>query len=160
MAGLFNNDFIEYIELLNKYQVEYFLLGGIAVNVYGYRRSTGDMDIFVKPTKVNHLRIQKVHHDFGMHMGEMELLDNFLNTDKFDVYTFGVSPIQIDVMTRCAGLVFDDVFSRTKFYEITPEVEIRVIHINDLLEAKKASGRPRDLADIHELKKLLGYDRD
>lgn len=32
------------------------LLGGMAVNLHGYRRSTGDMDLFVNPTKENDMR--------------------------------------------------------------------------------------------------------
>jgi len=51
MADIFNNDFLEYIDLLNKHNVEYLLVGGMAVNLHGYRRATGDMDIFVNPTK-------------------------------------------------------------------------------------------------------------
>jgi len=58
MPDIFNQDFLEYIELLNKHNVEYVLVGGIAVNIYGYRRSTGDMDLFVNPTKENHLKLR------------------------------------------------------------------------------------------------------
>ncbi len=96
MSDIFNKDFLEYIQLLNNHEVEYILLGGMAVNLHGYRRASGDMDIFVNPTKENHKKLFEVHREFGMFMGEMESLSNFLDTKKYDVYTFGVSPIQID----------------------------------------------------------------
>ncbi len=83
--NIFNPDFTDYIELLNKHQVEYMLVGGMAVNVHGYRRSTGDMDLFVNPTEANHIKLKMVHFEFGMFMGEMELLSNFLDTKKYDV---------------------------------------------------------------------------
>jgi hypothetical protein len=31
-----------FLELLNKYKVEYILIGGMAVNVHGYSRPTGE----------------------------------------------------------------------------------------------------------------------
>lgn len=154
MANLFNQDFLEYVQLLNKHEVEYILVGGMAVNLHGYRRTTGDMDLFVNPTKENHLKIRRVHHEFGMFLGEMETLSNFLNTGKYDVYTFGMSPIQIDVMTACKGISFDEAFEAAKSFEIEPGTSVTVVHFNDLIIAKKASNRPRDIADIHELEKV------
>jgi hypothetical protein len=44
---IFNEDFQDFIELLNKYDVEYMLVEGYAVIIRGYSRSTGDMDIWV-----------------------------------------------------------------------------------------------------------------
>ena len=48
MPNLFNVDFVEFLQLLDKYQVEYLLVGGYAVILHGYNRSTGDMDLWVK----------------------------------------------------------------------------------------------------------------
>lgn len=153
MADIFNQDFLEYIECLNKHNVQYLLVGGLAVNLHGYRRATGDMDIFVNPTRENHEKLKKTHVDFGLHMGEMAFLENFLNTNKYDVYTFGVSPCQIDVMTHCKGIVFEEVHERAR--EIVVEnVPIKVIHYNDLKIAKSTTNRLRDKADIEELEKI------
>jgi hypothetical protein len=40
-------DFKEFLQSLNKNQVEYLLVGGYAVGYHGYPRATGDMDIWV-----------------------------------------------------------------------------------------------------------------
>ncbi|MFY0687948.1 MAG: hypothetical protein JXQ90_12330 [Cyclobacteriaceae bacterium] len=149
-----NTDFQDYLLLLNKYDVQYLLVGGMAVNMYGYRRSTGDMDLFINPTAENHEKLKKVHSEFGMHMGEMERLENFLNTDTYDVYTFGVSPIQIDIMTKCKGLDFEGAFSNRDQLTISRGLVISIVDLHDLMSAKQASGRHRDLADIEELKKI------
>jgi predicted nucleotidyltransferase len=154
MTGLFNSDFYDYIQLLNKNDVEYVLVGGMAVNIHGYRRSTGDMDLFVNPTVENHKKLKKVHLDFGMHMGQMDILGNFLDTSKYDVFTFGVSPIQIDLMTACKGLTFHEAYSNAIKYEIKDNLEVNVIHYRDLIVAKKASDRTRDRADVEELTKI------
>ncbi|ADR22798.1 hypothetical protein MATR_33560 [Marivirga tractuosa] len=153
MLNIFNADFKEYIQTLNKYKVSYLLVGGLAVNVYGYRRSTGDMDVFVKADSENHKRMRKVHSEFGMHMGEMEVEEFFVDNDRYDVFTFGVSPVQIDIMTKCKGLKFDEAFDASKIVNIEG-VDVRVVSKHDLIVAKQASDRTRDRADIEELKKL------
>ena len=152
--SIFNSDFLEYIELLNYHKVEYVLVGGMAVNLHGYRRTTGDMDIFVNPTPQNHLKLRKVHLDFGMHMGEMDLLENFINTSKFDVFTFGNSPIQIDVLTVCKGIAFKMAQESAIEYDIDDGLKVSVIDYRTLISTKKASNRLRDQADIEELEKV------
>lgn len=154
MADLFNEDFVEYIQLLNKYEVEYVLLGGMAVNLHGYRRSTGDMDLFVNPTQANHSKMKKVHGKFGMMMGEMEKVENFTDTLKYDVYTFGVSPVQIDIMTACKGITFEEAYQSSQRFIIDKIVPINVVEYHVLVKAKKASNRTRDIADVEELEKI------
>ena len=153
MADLFSKDFLEYLELLNTNDVEYVLLGGMAVNLHGYRRSTGGMGVFVNPTPENHIRLKNVHYDFEMMMGEMEHLENFLNTEKYDVYTFGTSPIQIDVLTACKGITFDEAYTNAEFYDIYG-VNVRVVSFETLLKVKSATKRTRDIADVEELRKI------
>lgn len=152
--NIFNDDFIDYIKLLNRHEVEYMLVGGMAVNFYGYRRSTGDMDLFVNPTEENHIKLRRVHAEFGMHMGEMEILSNFLDTSKFDVYTFGVSPVQIDIMTKCKGIDFNEAYKSVVAIKIDTDFEIKLIHYEQLIAAKQASGRTRDKADIEQLEQV------
>jgi hypothetical protein len=154
MSNIFDHNFQEYIQLLNEHEVEYILVGGMAVNIHGYRRTTGDMDLFVNPTRENHLKLSKVHRDFEMHMGEMEDINNFLDTDKYDVYTFGVSPIQIDVMTKCKGIDFKTARSSSIVTKIEDHLSIVVINYNDLIKTKKATNRLRDQVDIQELGKI------
>lgn len=47
MGNIFNEDFRDFIDACNKRDVRYILVGGIAVVLYGYMRTTGDMDIWV-----------------------------------------------------------------------------------------------------------------
>ncbi len=105
--------------------MEYILVGGMAVNLHGYRRATGDMDIFVNPTQENHHKLFKVHREFGMLMGKMESLSNFLDTKKYDVYTFGVSPVQIDLMTACKGIKFSEAYISAVKYKTENGVDVK-----------------------------------
>jgi hypothetical protein len=53
MADLFDKDHQKFIKLLNKFKVEYLLIGGVAVNLYGYSRGTGDIDVCIGPSNSN-----------------------------------------------------------------------------------------------------------
>lgn len=45
MGNIFNPDFKEFLLALNKHNVEYIIVGGYAVILHGYSRTTGDIDI-------------------------------------------------------------------------------------------------------------------
>ena len=150
MGDIFNDDFIDFIACLNKCEVEYLLVGGYSVILYGYARTTGDMDIWVSPTKDNYKKIVKAFGDFGMAIFDMTE-GNFLNTAKYDVFRFGTSPVQIDLMTKVKGLDFDSAFSHAVWFE-TDGIKVKVIHINELRRAKSESNRPKDIDDLENLK--------
>lgn len=153
MGNIFNPDFLEYLQLLNQLEVEYVLVGGMAVNLHGYQRSTGDMDLFVNPTNENHNKLKKVHFEYGMPMGEMISVDNFLNTKVYDVFTFGGGFYKIEILTVCKGLNFEETLKNSMITKIE-DVEITYANYNSLVKAKKASGRAKDLNDIEELEKI------
>lgn len=77
MANLFNQDFQDFIEAFNSFEVEYILVGGYAVILHGYIRSTGDMDIWVNKTIKNYQKIKKALNQFGAPcFSENEFLGN------------------------------------------------------------------------------------
>ena len=78
--------------------------------------------------------------------------ENFLRNNKFDVFTFGVPPVCIDLMIKVKGLTFEESYNQAEIHHIE-NIELRVIHINHLLQAKKASNRPKDQDDIQQLTK-------
>lgn len=150
MADLFNQDFRDFLQALNARNVEYILVGGMAVILHGYVRTTGDMDVWVNRTRENYQKIIEAFSDFGMPLFDMTEA-NFLS-DSFDVWSFGVSPIKIELLTAVKGLNFDEAFKNAQFY--TEEgISIRFLHLNNLIQSKKASGRYKDLDDIDQLDK-------
>lgn len=151
MADMFSKDLQEFIEALNKAEVEYILVGGYAVVLHGYSRTTGDVDIWVNPTSENYRRVADAFQVFGMPLFDMTE-PKFLNTRDYDVFSFGVPPNAIDLMTKVKGLDFDQAFQDSSIYEFE-DLSLRLISYQNLIEAKQASGRTRDLADIEQLKK-------
>ena len=41
------------LQVFEKHKVDYMIVGGFAVNRYGYNRTTGDLDVYLKDTKEN-----------------------------------------------------------------------------------------------------------
>lgn len=149
--NIFNPDFQDFIKALNQNDVEYLLVGGYAVILHGYSRTTGDIDIWVKPDQANYEKLVRAFAQFGMPMFDITLA-KFLQVDKYDVYTFGKPPVAIDVMTAVKGLDFDGAISRATWHEFE-DFQVRVIQFDDLITAKKEAGRLRDLNDIEQLNK-------
>ena len=149
MPNLFNDDFRDFIIALNEQEVRYLLVGGYSVILHGYSRTTGDMDIWVDRTKDNYLNLKKAFVQFGMPVFDMTE-ENFLSHPAWDVFTFGKPPVAIDLMLQLKGLDFDEAFNRSVIFS-DEELEVRTIHKNDLIQAKKSAGRNKDLNDLENL---------
>jgi hypothetical protein len=150
MTDLFNEDFEDFIKALNNQNVEYILVGGMAVILHGYVRTTGDMDIWVNKTKDNYQKLVFAFKEFRMPVFDMSE-ENFLS-DQYDVWMFGVSPVKIEVMTSLKGLEFKEAFESSQTHT-EEKISIRFLDLQSLIKAKKASGRFKDLDDIEQLTK-------
>ena len=146
----FEKDFVDFIRLCNKHQVEYLVVGGLAVVVHGYPRFTGDMDIWMKISDDNAKKMLEVIKDFGMTSLGITKADLL---EKDGVIQFGVRPVRIDIMNDLAGISFDEAYEKKK--QLTrADVVINFIGLNDLLISKKVAGRKQDKADIQKLKRI------
>ena len=152
MSNIFNDDFRDFINELNIAEVKYILVGGFAVILNGYSRSTGDMDIWVDRTSENYKKIKLAFHNFEMPVFDMTE-DNFLNHPIWDVFTFGVPPCAIDVMVNMKGLAFNDCYETAVNFE-DEGIFIRTLFLDQLIQAKTAAARPKDFDDIENLKRL------
>jgi hypothetical protein len=124
------------------------LVGGYAVILHGYIRSTADMDVWVNKTKENYIALVKALKEFGVPVfSEEEFLGN-----EFDVWSFGREPNKIEIMSKVKGLLFDETFVQSNLYNESGLL-IRYIHFKHLLMAKEAAGRFKDKDDIEQLLK-------
>ena len=149
MGNIFNDDFRDFIFALNEQEVEYMLVGGYAVILNGYRRSTGDMDIWVNVTAANHKRLFNAYMSFGLPTSDISE-ENFLNNIEIEVFTYGVPPVCIEIMKVLKGCDFAEAYQLSNVFDEN-DLKIRYIHVDTLIQAKKASGRYKDLDDIEKL---------
>ena len=148
MANLFNDDFADFLEACSVNKVEFLLVGGYAVILHGYIRSTADMDIWVNKTSENYLKLAKAFKDFGAPIfSENDFLGN-----AYDVWGIGVEPNKIEIMSEVKGIEFSECLEVCKRMPLK-NFEVPYIHLKHLLQAKEAAGRFKDKADIEQLKK-------
>jgi len=150
MGNIFNVDFLDFIQALNDAEVEYMLVGGYATIIHGYNRTTGDLDIWVNQTKKNYISLEKAFEQFQMPVFDMTI-KRFLNDRSVDVFSFGRPPVSIDIITKLKGLEFEQVWINVEEKEIDEKIKVKVIHVNDLITAKKASNRSKDQDDVEHL---------
>ncbi len=149
MPNIFNSDFREFILALNNNKVEYILVGGYAVILHGYRRTTGDLDIWVNTTKENYHKLLKAYTEFCLPATDITA-DNFLRNDNIEVFTYGIPPVCIEIMKVVKGCNFLEAYKTSEVYNENG-LTIRFLHLNTLIQAKKAAGRYKDLDDIEKL---------
>lgn len=144
---MLSQDFKEFVELLNKHEVEYLIVGGYAVGVHGYPRYTGDLDVWINPTMVNAQKMIRVINDFGFSSFGLTEVD-FIKLG--NVIQMGYPPFRIDILTKIDGVEFLDCY-QNKLIIQHDQIAMIFIGINDLKKNKQASGRLKDLDDLANL---------
>ena len=142
-----NRDWKEFIESLNRAEVRYLIVGGIAVAAHGHVRYTKDLDVWVEASKENALRIVAAIDDFGL--GSLELVPADFEQERL-IVQLGYEPKRIDILTKISGVTFSEAFPDAVFTELM-SVPTRVIDKKRLCTNKLASGRLQDLADVEAL---------
>lgn len=105
------------------------------------------MDIWVASNRTNAEKVVQVLCEFGFST-ETVMSEIFERPNQ--VIRMGVPPICIDVITSASGVDFSACYARRQTHTVD-EVEIAVIHPDDLRANKKASARPKDLDDLEHL---------
>jgi predicted nucleotidyltransferase len=147
---LISKDFKEFAELLEKNEVNYLVIGGFAVNFHGYPRYTKDIDIWIQAEEATIQKLLITLNEFGF--GSLGLCEkDFLNKD--NIIQLGYEPNRIDLLVSVDGLDFKNAYEKKIVYE-SDGVKMNFVSIDDLIIAKKTSGRPQDLADADYLTKL------
>ena len=140
-------DFKEFLKSLNSNRVEYLLIGGYAVGIYGYVRATNDLDIWVNTTPENAAAIHRALLEFGF-AGDILTSDLFLVPN--NIVRMGVPPIRIEILTSVSGVVFGPCYAEKEMIQVE-DLMVPVISLARLRENKAATGRTKDLADLENL---------
>ena len=143
----FPKDFAEFVTLLEKHKVEYLVVGGYAVGFWGHIRFTGDLDIWLKPSAENAVKILSAISDFGFASLKLKKEDF---TTVGNVIQLGYPPLRIDLLNDIDGVTFDECY-KNKIVESFDGFTYKFISYDDLIKNKKSSGRNKDLADLDNL---------
>jgi predicted nucleotidyltransferase len=144
---MINKDFKQFIELLNKNNVRYLVVGGYALAFHGFPRYTKDIDFWVWVNEENAKNLVKTLKEFGFSSLDLKE-DDFLNPGY--VVQLGRPPARIDLLTSVTGLDFEECYESRVHIEIQGS-EIDFIDLENFKKNKKAVGRHQDLADLENL---------
>lgn len=142
-----NRDFVEMLAALSEAKADFLVIGAHAVGVHATPRATGDLDLWVRPTNTNALRVWEACAKFGAPLHDLTIDD--LQADDV-VYQIGIVPNRIDILTSVGGVTFDEAWPRRALVKLWG-LTVPVIGRADLIASKRAAGRPRDLADVADL---------
>lgn len=133
-------------------KVKYITIGGFAVNIYGYNRSTGDIDIFLEDTIENRINLRKALK--SINLGDFETIETMQFIPGWTDFSLSYG-LRLDVMTAVKGLEDKSFSSLLEDATIVMigETPVYFIDYDNLIIAKKASNRPKDILDIEELRK-------
>jgi hypothetical protein len=139
-----NRDFEEMLAALCAAGAEFLLVGAHALAAHGVPRATGDLDLWIRPTAENAQRVFDALVSFGAPLAELEVTD--LQSPDL-VFQIGLPPARIDLLTSVSGLDFDSAW-RARMEIPVAGVTIGCLSRTDFVRNKRATGRPRDLADV------------
>ncbi|MBK9015379.1 MAG: hypothetical protein IPM82_15695 [Saprospiraceae bacterium] len=143
----------DFFKKLNAHDVQYLLVGGFAVNAYGFARNTGDLDLWVNDTPENRKALGQACAAAGIAGGELLAdMDWAPGWTGFHL----ANSFKVEIMGHLSFFTKNDF---PACYEKAEKIqmdgtEVRVLHLHDLLKEKQATGRPKDLEDIEQLRKI------
>ena len=142
-----NSDFRDLLQVFNVAGIRYLVVGGYAVMAYTEPRYTKDLDLWIDPVEENARAVLRSLTTFGAPTSEVSPAD-LTEPDVF--YQIGVDPVRIDLMTSVTGLDFTAAWDRRTLVDFGG-VQASVLSREDLITAKRASGRPQDRLDARRL---------
>ena len=148
--NLFNRDYRDMIECLQREGVEFMLVGGYAVALYGWPRMTFDIDFWIMANPQNAAAVIRALKAFGAPLKDLKEED-FHKPGM--VFQIGIEPQRIDILSAVSGVSYEDAVARAERMEVDG-LSLKVISLDDLIVNKRASGRPKDIVDALTLEKM------
>ena len=156
---IFNDDLLAFWKALNSFHVKYIMVGGVATNFNGYQRTTDDIDVWIEDTIENRSKFRFAFkeysgEDFSM-IERMQIIPGWTNFNLNNGY-------KLDLMVNMKGLEdysFDECHKSATIAEID-EIHVPFLHINHLIDNKKAVNRPKDQIDVIYLEKIRKIQDD
>ena len=147
------------VKSLQRYDVDYAIVGGYAVALHGAVRGTVDVDLVVNVDEESLAKAERALNDIGLKSrlpvsarDVAGFRDEYIQNRNMKAWSF----INADDPTEVVDIVItDSLKDLNTIKKKVAGIAITVLAIRDLIEMKRRSGRPQDLEDIKSLEKLI-----
>ena len=144
-----NQDFSDLLQALINAGARFLVVGAHAMAVHGVPRATGDLDVWISPDHANSERVWQALLDFGAPVRQLGLSRDDLAQPGM-VVQVGLPPRRIDLLTEASGLDFEGAWKNRTMHPVD-SLDVPFLGRQDLVRNKRATGRPKDLADLDVL---------
>ena len=152
-----SSSFREILELLNKHEVEFIVVGGVAAVIQGAPITTFDLDALVRVSEENAERLTRALGELGATYREHQ---STLSPSKEDILAGG----HLLLVTRAGPLDvlgfigdkerYEDLMDRSSEVDMTVG-KFRVLNLEELVLQKRRSSRAKDRAMLELLEEAL-----
>ena len=154
----------ELLHSLSEGQVRYVLVGGMAVQLHGFVRSTFDIDLVLAMNDGNLVRFIEVAKRFGLIPSIPVPIDSLRNAAQIEQWhrekgmlAFSLREPQVgggvvDILVR-PEVPFEKLMENAVEGKLF-EQQVWIAAIDDLLTMKRIANRPKDRLDIEALQKI------
>ena len=144
---------IQFWKSLNDHNVKYIMVGGFATRFHGFNRSTDDLDIWLYDTLDNRKNLRSAFKELGY--GDFPLVETMQFVPGWTSFYIDNS-IELDIMTSMKGIEYLSFLECLELASVADlnGTEVPFLHINQLIDNKKAVNRPKDQIDVIELERI------
>lgn len=144
------NAFAKLLADLSAADVEFIVVGGVAVALAGYLRATEDIDVLIRTDEKNIRRLLDALEDFGEgHARELSPDDFALEEGAVRI----VEDFPLNLFTQMGGRTYEDLLPLTDEHVVGENV-VRYLNTEGLILLKKDSLRPKDQLDVQALRDI------
>lgn len=149
------NTFESWLVRMRKSEIDFILVGGLAVDLCGYARSTLDMDILISLAPENIERLLEALRGFGSGSGGTLESEDFapqegcirINED-----------FPLDIFSQMQEKRYEDLLPWTRPYELKGHT-IRHLSPEGIILLKSGSVRPKDQLDVSVMQDILEKEK-
>jgi hypothetical protein len=160
-------DLGELIAVLARHGVDYVVIGGVATQVHGHRRTTMDLDLTPDPSPENLRRLSAA-------LAELEARPRDAGAEEVQILAgdperLAIAPVVPPLLTRHGQIhILKEPKGARGFAEMRERAlvvdldgnQVAIVSLDDLIRMKRSAGRPADLDDIAALTEVERQRRD
>jgi predicted nucleotidyltransferase len=142
------------LRVLDEQEVDYVLIGGLAVQTHGHVRTTNDADLIPAPDPANLERLAKALRALDarvLNPGQEGVGVDATMLPRAAIWQFATRDGGIDVMHEVPGGRSYSELSERALHVRLGDIDVLVVGLDDLIQMKLARGRAVDLADVAAL---------